>query len=364
MAIMDRKPRPAPVSDPNWTSLWALTGQRHAPQPAHVEGLDPVEARTAPGDNAGKMRERHVRGGSTMIGCIGLAIASAVPFIQPVLGAGSAASIPDLSGLWARQYIGFEPPLSGPGPVVNSSRVNGQSNLREFVGDHTNPILKPHAAATVKRHGEIELSGTAAPNPSNQCLPMSPPYILQRQQIQLLHQHNQVTILYAEGHQVRRVRLNAAHPPQLAPSWYGDSVGHFEGDTLVIDTVGIKVGPHSMIDSYGTPYSEALHVVERYRLIDYSEGQAAAQRSERENRRLFADSLTGNGVGIDAEYTGKALQVRFTVEDQNVFTMPWSATTTYWRASGNWVERSCAENVNVFYAGQNSALPIAKAADF
>ena len=310
------------------------------------------------------MQGRYVRATSTLTRYFALAIVSAVPLVGPGRSAESAATIPDLSGLWARQYIGFEPPLSGPGPVVNRSRVNGQSNLSQFVGDYASPILKPHAAEIVRRHGEIELSGTAAPNPSNQCRPMSPPYILQRQQIQLLQQENQITILYAEGHQVRRVRLNARHPQALAPSWYGDSIGHFEGDTLVVDTVGIKVGPNSMIDSYGTPYSEALHLVERYRLIDHDEGRAAALRSERENRRLVADSLTGNGVGIDPEYTGKALQVQFTVEDANVFTMPWSATTTYWRASGGWVERSCAENVNSYYAGQNAAIPTATAPDF
>ena len=57
----------------------------------------------------------------------------------------------------------------------------------------------------------------------------------------------------------------------MAASWYGDSVGHYEGDTLVIDTVGIKIGPFAMVDMYGTPYSEALHVVERYQLLDYEE---------------------------------------------------------------------------------------------
>jgi hypothetical protein len=187
---------------------------------------------------------------------------------------------------------------------------------------------------------------------------------LQRQQIQLLQQDRQITILYAEDHQVRRVRLNAKHPEHVIPSWYGDSIGRFEGDTLVVDTVGIKVSPHSMIDSYGTPYSEALHLIERYRLIDYDSGQAAAVRSERENRRLLADSLTGNGVGIDTEYKGKALQVQFTVEDENVFTMPWSATSTYWRASGEWTERACAENTNSYYPGQNDSTPTAKQPDF
>jgi len=305
-----------------------------------------------------------MRAASVTLSCIACGLVSAAALVWPALGAQFPASPPDLAGLWSRPYIGFEPPLSGPGPVVNRSRVGGQSNLSQFVGDYTSPILKPDAAAIVKRHGEIERTGTAAPNPSNQCLPMSPPYILQRQQIQLLQQEHQITILYAEDHQVRRVRLNSEHPAQMIPSWYGDSIGHFEGDTLVVDTVGIRVGPHSMIDSYGTPYSEALHLIERYRLIDYRAGQAAAVRSERENRRLLADSLTGNGVGIDTQYMGKALQVHFTVEDEHVFTMPWSATTTYWRASGDWVERACAENVNAYYAGQNTATPTAKQPDF
>ena len=68
------------------------------------------------------------------------------------------ASIPDFSGIWAHPSgPGFEPPASGPGPVVNRSRRNGTSNSYQLVGDYTNPILKPEAAEAVKRHGEIEL---------------------------------------------------------------------------------------------------------------------------------------------------------------------------------------------------------------
>ena len=293
---------------------------------------------------------------------VGVAAVTAL-FAWSAAGAESAASVPDLSGLWSRPYIGFEPPVSGPGPIVNRSRVpTGQGTLNEFVGDYTNPILKPHAAEIVRKHGEQELAGIKVPNPSNQCLPMSLPYILQRQQIQLLQQKDRITILYVEDHQVRRVRLNAQHPAHVTPSWYGDSVGRFDANTLIVDTVGIKVGPHSMIDSFGTPYSEALHVVERYRLIDYDAGQAAAVRSERENRRLLADSLTGNGVGIDPEYKGKALQVQFTVEDENTFTTPWSAATTYWRADGDWMEKACAENTHEF--GTPRELPTADKPDF
>ncbi len=240
----------------------------------------------------------HMRVGSrtlilgTVVGFVSTAV-----FVWPALGAEAVAPIPDLSGLWARPYLGFEPPLSGPGPVVNRSRILGQSNINQFVGDHTSPILKPHAAEIVKKHGELELNGNGAPNPSNQCLPMSPPYILQRQKIQVLQQQNQVTILYEEDHQVRRVRLNARHPEHVIPSWYGDSIGRFEGDTLVIDTIGIKAGPHSMVDTFGTPYSETLHVVERYRLIDYDDAEAAAKRSERENRRARRRQYPGQRCG-------------------------------------------------------------------
>jgi hypothetical protein len=216
----------------------------------------------------------------------------------------------------------------------------------------------------VKKHGELERKGLVAPNPSNQCQPMSPPYILQRQEIQLLQQKNQITILYNEDQQVRRVRLNARHPARPIPSWYGDSIGRFEGDTLVIDTIGIKVGPYSMVDSYGTPQSKALHLIERYRLIDYDAAQAAAQNSERENRRLLADSSLGNGVGIDPDYKGKALQVQFTVEDENIFTVPWSAISTYWHIAGDWVERVCAENIDEYYAGLSTGVPRAERPDF
>lgn len=285
-------------------------------------------------------------------------------FIWPVAATESAGPVPDLSGHWARPYIGFEPPLSGPGPIVNRSRLLGQSDLNQFVGDYTNPVLRPQAAETVKKQGELELKGLVAPNPSNQCLPMSPPYILQRQEIEMLQQGDQITILYAEDHQIRRARLNGQHPARVIPSWYGDSIGRFEGDALVVDTIGIKVGPYSMIDSYGTPYSEALHVIERYRLIDYEAGLAAAERSERENRRIPPDSIVGNGVAIDSDYEGKALQVQFTVEDRSTFTVPWSATATYWRASGDWAERACAENVEGYYAGLNTAVPRADKPNF
>src|SRR5260370_40142899 len=62
-----------------------------------------------------------------------------------------AASIPVLSSTWGHPALGFEPPLSGPGPVRNSSRPNGVSNPHHFVGDYTHPILKAQADQVVKK---------------------------------------------------------------------------------------------------------------------------------------------------------------------------------------------------------------------
>src|SRR6516162_5581014 len=147
----------------------------------------------------------------------------------------SAASVPDFSGVWRRGGLPwYEPPASGPGPVTNRSRRNGVSNYNQLVGDYTNPILKPWAAEVVKKFGEISLAGVTFPSPANQCWPEPVPYIYKNFGMQMLQQPHQITILYDEGPDVRRVRMNEPHPAQLKPSWYGDSVGHYEGDTLVI----------------------------------------------------------------------------------------------------------------------------------
>jgi hypothetical protein len=167
-------------------------------------------------------------------------------------------------------------------------------------------------------------------------------------------------ILYSDDHEVRRVRMNEPHPAHVMPFWYGDSVGHYEGDTLVVDTVGIKIGPYAMVDWYGTPYTKALHVVERYRLLDYDATIEAEKRGERENSRIEVSGSTG--FSRDPAYKGKGLQLEFTVEDEGAFTMPWSATITYRRPLGEWAEVVCAENP--YELGRNVAVPTADNLDF
>jgi hypothetical protein len=289
--------------------------------------------------------------------------------LPPSASAQISAPFPDFSGLWSHPSLtGFEPPLSGPGPVLNKSRLrggpqNGRGNFNELVGDFSNPILKPEAAEAVKKHGEISLAGVAYPTPSNQCWPGGVPYIFWNFAMQMLQQQDKITIIYYFDNEFRQVRMNQPHPARVAPSWYGDSVGHYEGDTLVVDTVAIKIGPFAMIDMYGTPHSPGLHVVERYRLLDYEATKAAAARDEKENFQIPPPG-PADGLAVDRDYKGNGLQLEFTVEDEGVFTTPWSATITYRRALGEWGEFMCAENTREYYAGKDTAVPTATKPDF
>jgi hypothetical protein len=276
-----------------------------------------------------------------------------------------AQSVPDFSGIWTHPYWpGFDPPAAGAGPVVNRMRTrSGIGNSDELVGDYTNPILKPEAAEAVKKHGAISMTGVTYPTPANQCWPQPVPYIFWTIGVQLLQQPGKVTILYSNpDHEKREIRMNQPHPAHVIPSWYGDSVGHYEGDTLVVDTVGVKTTrPFAMADVYGTPYSEGLHVIERYRLVDDATAKAAETRTRKEN--LYIPN-NDSGLVIDQKYTGKALQLEFTVEDPRMFTQPWSADMIYRRASGGWPEFVCSENQHGFYAGGDPQIPRASTPDF
>jgi hypothetical protein len=286
-----------------------------------------------------------------------------------------SASIPDFSGMWVHGSIpGFEPLASGPTSLVNRSRrtiaellrglaiewsgrgeppAHRVSNLLELVGDYTNPILQPWAAEVVKKFGELSSAGVGVPSPRNQCWPGGVPFVFTSGAIQILQQPDKIVILYNYDHQVRYVRLNESHPAKVTPTWYGNSVGHYEGDTLVIDTVGIKVGPFAAVDWYGTPHTEALHVVERYRLIDYEAAKDGWERDAKENWRAQPQP----------SYRGKYLQLQFTVEDTGAFTTPWTATMTYGRGPGRWQEAVCAENIK-WFPGKDAAVPRADKPDF
>jgi hypothetical protein len=289
-----------------------------------------------------------------------------------------AASIPELTGVWTHPaFPWFEPPASGPGPVTNKSRwpqrpmdasgtialpplppgAEGVSDYDQLVGDYTNPILQPWAADVVKKFGEMSLAGITYGNSSNQCWPMPMLFVYKQFLVRLLQQPDRVVLIY-DSSDVRRVRLNDRHPELLTPSWYGDSVGHYAGDTLVVDTVGVKTDrPYAMIDLFGTPYTKSLHVVERYRLREYDDVKDAIERNKKENWLFSGD--------VFSKHRGKFLEVHLTVEDEGVFTTPWTATMTYVPGPDAPSEAICAENVHQYYYDHSDTkVPRAEKPDF
>jgi hypothetical protein len=114
--------------------------------------------------------------------------------------------------------------------------------------------------------------------------------------------------------------------------------------------------PYAMIDLYGTPYTKALHIVERFRLLDYEKAKAGLDQDRKENFQVQQES-------IDPNYRGKHLQVHITVEDEGVFTTPWTATITYRPSAVDWVEIACSENTSE-PSGKISNIPRADTPDF
>ena len=288
--------------------------------------------------------------------CLITGFSSAALILWSANCAESAASVPDFSGYWGKNSVDPGEPPSGPGPVMNKT---GSFYMR--MGDDENPILKFPAAEALRKAGAMSRKGENFPTPSNQCWPMAPPLIWHSMELQILQQKDVVTILHPFDQYVRRVRIGGKHPVRITPSWLGDSIGKYEDGTLIIDTVGIKRGRYSMVDNYGTPQTENLHVVERIRLIDAEEAQRTTSAIERSVGRVGVDK---GGPSIDESYKGKGLQVIFTVEDPSMFTKKWSAQVVYRHALGGWEEDICADNPHDLISGVDTDVPHADKPDF
>jgi hypothetical protein len=195
------------------------------------------------------------------------------------------------------------------------------------IADLSNPNIKPWAKEIMKRENDKALSGGIPYSARSSCMPSGVPAFMTAavESIHLMQTPKQVTMIFSGDAQVRRVYLDVPHSANLKPSWYGESVGHYEGDTLVVDTIGLN--DRTYVDNYRTPHSEKLHVVERYKLID----------------------------------DGKTLQVTFRVEDPDTFYQPWSAIGKLRRVERPMHEEACAENnQNLF----DYHIPVANKSDF
>jgi hypothetical protein len=202
-----------------------------------------------------------------------VAMAALLPIASAALTKTSGAFA--FAGPWRRSdpEARFVPPASGPGPLWDDPAhphhghregVAGQpdESATPWIADLRNPILKPWVADVLRKNAERQFAGIEDNTELLHCRPDGVPGVLtRRDNVQLLRSAAEVTIVYQLDHQVRHVYLNVAHSQHPAETWYGESVGHFEGDTLVVDTIGLNA--FAPIDHYGTPHTDALHVVER-----------------------------------------------------------------------------------------------------
>jgi hypothetical protein len=253
--------------------------------------------------------------------------------------ADAASSIPYLSAggaAWRNTHNDFILPKTGAGPVTwdpaHPYFGNGDGpRPTSRVADLSNPILMPWVKESLQKFNADALAGKPQFTPVARCWPNGVPgaILLRLNPMYIVQTANEVLLLYQSDHQVRHIYMNVPHSPKVVPSWYGESVGHYEGDTLVVDTIGITT--KVAVDYYLTPHTDKLHVVERYRRVD----------------------------------GGKALEVTFTVDDPGAFAMAWSASQRYQKVEQTPMEEvSCAEG-EAFAPKldpQQDLLPIPRAA--
>jgi len=282
------------------------------------------------------------------------------------------SAIPDLSGQWSHSNLNLEQPATGP-KIMTNTLFNKDGTIDDNAGrltDYKSPLLTPLASGIAKAHGEYTMTGLSLPDPHNQCWPEAPPFVESIQiELMVVQRPNEVLLIYSNDQRVRHIPLNVPHRQPLVPTYAGDSVGHYEGDTLVVDTVGIKPTKWPVVDRYGTPHSDALHVIERFRVID---GKASIDAMAA-HRRLYTKApipkFDAYGGALDLNPNNKGLQVSMTVEDPKMYTQPWDALVTY-RPETNWPEMVCADppslsNTNLLDLGAGPReVPVAKKADF
>ena len=243
------------------------------------------------------------------------------------LAFGQEITIPDFD-LGGVAWIGIgnelEQPPEGPGPVTfdpahpyisnaEAARTGADANFR--VADLTNPILQPWVVFDQKTR--CWPPGV----PAFHLNPVLPIYILQTP--------DEVVMFLEPNQEVRRVAMNQPHSENLEPSWYGESVGHYEGDTLVVDTIGFN--DITDIDNYRTRHTTKLHIVERFRVIE----------------------------------DGSVLEVVIQVEDEGAFTTPWSAVRRFRRVENRpLIETICAENNETYFGFDVMPIPQDDTPDF
>jgi hypothetical protein len=254
------------------------------------------------------------------------------------------AKIPELaSAQFAWLALGVTwldpPPGLGRGPIKADpahpyvgNRDRGQVTLH--IGDTKDPVLKPWAAKQMQESNEEALSGKRGlPFSAQQsCYPGGVPeqLLTPAQPFYFIQTPRQVWMIWETDHMVRRIYMTARHSEIVKPSWFGESIGHYEnGDTLVVDTIGLQA-KNSFLDWFRTPHTEKLHVVERF--------------------KLSAD--------------GKMLEALVKVEDPDTFNEPLYMVRRWNKVPNQLLEMVCAENNGDHFGKNLFPVPRAQKPDF
>jgi hypothetical protein len=262
-------------------------------------------------------------------------LSSALIFGTPAL---AQNTLPDFSGIWDAGDL--DPPRMGrPGvaehPDYPQRGTRDQDRSRQQpippVADLTDPLLQPWVREELRDIVERRIAGEIIPEARSQCIPMGLPVLLSDEAGPriIVQTPDKIVIINEELPEVRHIYLNVRHSENIEPDNYGESVGHYEGDTLVIDTIGIST--ETWVDDFLTPHSEKLHITERYRL-----------------------------VGDDV------LEIEYFIEDPDAFTEPWSGIVLVERRppGEDLMEVRCSENNFDVFSGETLPMPIATQVDF
>ena len=270
--------------------------------------------------------------------CFGIALAADRPGAE----GGSIPNFnPDGETAWAADRPASDDFLphdksTGPVPVESDPAhpytPNGQGQPTYRVADLTNPILQPWVVAQMKKTNDDVLAGKVPFIARERCWPAGVPGydIYNRgQPVHIVQAKDQVVMINELYASTRRIYLNVPHTKNPKPSWYGESVGHYEGDTLVVDTIGLN--DKTFVDNYRTPHTTQMHVVERFKMID----------------------------------GGKTLEVKIRVDDPGAFNMPWTARSTWRRVHpGMLIEDLCEPNNDFYFGYEVAPLPHDDSPDF
>lgn len=242
-----------------------------------------------------------------------------------------------MNGGWQAMGADFLPPSSGPGPIRNDPKYrhvgNGQRGQPNFrMADLSNPNLEPWTRDALQKVNEHVAAGGGGFTPQVSCIPLGvPAYLLHpARPVYFIQTPKEVIMVWPPNQEIRHVYLTDKHSGHVTPSWFGESIGHYENaDTLVVDTIGLSTKTY--VDNFRAPHTDRLHVVERFR------------------------------INPDA----KRLTVDVTVEDPGAFTTPWHAVQRYRRVEdGPMQEETCAENPTNYFRYDMDPIPEATQPDF